>query len=404
MIMIDIMIFANPITNLYFRKWRNGHKCSWTMEFFIEGVLMLNQLFINTVILIAVTFVIGHILNEIPEGKINTYYGKITIGIFGGFTGILLLVYSISVYDNNTFIDLRAYAIMMASYFGGTIPTLISACIIALYRVLYSGLSIASAIAVLRVILYVILFHIIDKKVMVGWKKWLYKSMITLLIVVSTDYYLLIDVEKVYIILFEYSVIHIFAGILEYFLLDYVTTSNQLFRMYKKDSTKDFLTGLYNTRQFDKMINIAFERVQHNNETLSCLMVDIDHFKKINDTYGHSIGDIVLKELAEILMSNSRGVDVVSRVGGEEFCVLLMNCPKSQTFDIALGINKAVQEHKFTVGNNQFTNITVSIGLSVYPETVLKLDELKEKADNALYTAKRTGRNRVCDNVNCILS
>lgn len=91
------------------------------------------------------------------------------------------------------------------------------------------------------------------------------------------------------------------------------------------------------------------------------------------------------------------------RVGGEEFCVLLFNSTKAQTLDVALRINKAVQEHRFPIGDNQYTNITVSIGVSVYPETETKLDLLKEKADNALYTAKRSGRNRVWDNESCVL-
>ncbi len=141
---------------------------------------------------------------------------------------------------------------------------------------------------------------------------------------------------------------------------------------------------------------MAFERVQLNNETLSCLMIDIDHFKKVNDTYGHAVGDMVLKELAQILKQSIRSVDIAARVGGEEFCVLLFQCPKDQTLEMATRINKAVEAHEFPIGNDSKIRITVSVGISMYPELTPDLDALKEAADTALYTAKRSGRNRVC--------
>ena len=172
--------------------------------------------------------------------------------------------------------------------------------------------------------------------------------------------------------------------------------------MYKKDSIKDFLTGLYNTRQFDKILNLSFERVLENKEKLSCLMIDIDNFKKVNDTYGHAIGDIVLKELAQILKNNCRVFDVVGRIGGEEFCALLLNCPKDQTSEIALRINNAVEKHEFNISENKFINITVSIGVAIYPDTTSNLEDIKEKADIALYKAKQSGRNRVCNSEICI--
>jgi len=183
-----------------------------------------------------------------------------------------------------------------------------------------------------------------------------------------------------------------------YYLINYAIYSNELYRQYKKDSFKDFLTGLNNTRQFDNMLNLAFERVLENKEKLSCLMVDIDHFKKVNDTYGHAIGDIVLKELADILKKNCRVFDVVGRIGGEEFCVLLFDCSKEQAFEIGWGINKAVQNHEFPIGEDKFINITVSIGVAVYPDTTSNIECIKEKADMALYKAKHSGRNKVCDN------
>lgn len=96
-------------------------------------------------------------------------------------------------------------------------------------------------------------------------------------------------------------------------------------------------------------------------------MIDIDYFKKINDTYGHSIGDIVLKELALIIKKNCIVFDVAARIGGEEFCVLLFDCPKDQTFEIASRINKAVQIYKFLIEEDKFNK-----KISVY--FLLKID------------------------------
>jgi diguanylate cyclase len=365
---------------------------------------MLNDYFINILVLVAVTFIGGHIIKEVPSHKLNTTFSKIITGLFCGITGILLIIYSIPISENNTLIDLRSYAIMMASYAGGFLPSLIAGVIILIFRIFHFGLEVSSVIAVIQIILYLIIYYLIDKKVTLPRKKWFYNSVISLIVIMISYYYLLYKLPDVVWILLEYSVVLILAGILEYLLLEYVTTSNELYRRYKADSTKDFLTGLVNTRQFDSILNMAFERVQQNHETLSCLMIDIDFFKKINDTYGHAIGDIVLKELAGILQKSIRTVDVVARVGGEEFCVLLFQCPKKQTFEIALAINKAVEEYAFLIGDNQNIHITVSIGISMYPEMTSNLDVLKEQADSALYIAKRSGRNRVCDSQSCMTS
>ena len=358
---------------------------------------MINDLFINSVLLIAVTFVGGHILKDIPKKFVNTLYGKILLGFGGGLIGILLMIYTIKVKGTTTMLDLRVFAVMIVSYVGGIIPAIISGIIIGIYRVVVFGINISSIAALINTLLCIISFYIIDKKIKVEWEKWFFKTLMSLIIVISTIYYLLRNIDDVKIICFQYFLVNALAGVFVYYLLVYVKNSNALYRKYKKESTKDFLTGLYNTRQFDKMFNNAFERVLEKKEMLSCLMIDIDHFKKVNDTYGHAIGDIVLKELAQILRKNCREIDVVGRIGGEEFCALLFDCPEDQTFEIALRINNTVQKHEFNIGEDKFINITVSIGIGIYPGITSNLEEIKERADMALYIAKKSGRNRVCD-------
>ena len=363
---------------------------------------MINDLFINVLLLIAITFVAGHILKEIPKRMVNTLYSKVLLGVGGGLMGVLLMIYTIEVNGTTTILDLRVFAIMMVSYVGGILPTIVSGIIIGGYRTVKYGINISSIAAIIQLILYIICFHIVDIKIKSELKKWFTKTLISLIILIPTFYYLLRNVVNVKTICFGLFLLIIFTGILEYLLLDYVHKSNEVYRIYKKDSTKDFLTGLYNTRQFDKILNLAFERVLINKEKLSCLMIDIDHFKKVNDNYGHATGDIVLKELAHVLRKNCRGVDIVGRVGGEEFCVLLLDCPKDQTFEIALRINNAVREHKYNIGENKYINITVSIGVAMYPDETLNLKDIKETADKDLYKAKKCGRNRVYHRGMCI--
>ena len=354
---------------------------------------MISDLFINIILVIAITLIIGHALKDISEKFINTFYGKILLGVSGGIFGILLIIYSIHVEGITILMDLRVFAIMTASYLGGIIPTIVAGIIIGLYSIVHYGISISSIIATLDILLYIICFYLIDKKTKVELNRWLLKTLISLIIILMS-FYLLRNVENVQMICL--LVCFVIVGFVEYFILDYVRKSNELYRGYKKDSTKDFLTGLCNRRQFDNMFNITLKRVAENNEKLSCLMIDIDNFKKINDTYGHSIGDIVLKELALILKKNCRVFDILGRIGGEEFCVLLYSCHKDQTYEIALRINKIVATHKFPIEENKFINITVSIGVAIYPYTTSKLDYIKEDADRALYNAKNSGRNKVC--------
>lgn len=364
---------------------------------------MLNDLFINTLLLISFTFVGGHVSREMPEKLKNSIWGKLLLGAAGGALGILMMIYSLQVIGTSTLLDLRSLSIMMISSVGGWVSTLVAGIIIALYRIGNFGINQASIFALVHICLYILLFGLTNKKVKTPWRNWFTKLAIVVFILVATFLYLLRDVENHYFIIFYFSFVVIGAGLLEYYLLKYAKRSNELYKIYQTDSTKDFLTGLNNTRQFDKLLNMSFERVMENNESLSCLMIDIDHFKKVNDTYGHAVGDMVLKELAEILKKNCRAFDFVGRVGGEEFCVLLLDCSSERAYEIGTRIRNGVKEHKFPIGQDRFINITVSVGTATYPETVANLEEIMKKADVGLYKAKQTGRDKVCDHEQCIV-
>ncbi len=159
-------------------------------------------------------------------------------------------------------------------------------------------------------------------------------------------------------------------------------------------SLKDGLTGLFNRRYFDVHIRQLMKKSDKENRPLWLLMYDIDHFKTVNDTYGHQAGDAVLKQFAEALKNTFRVTDLISRYGGEEFCVLLYDLREEETLNLAERTRKVVEESKFKLPDSQIINKTVSIGLTCYKngETV---EAFIERSDKALYEVKNGGRNKL---------
>jgi two-component system cell cycle response regulator len=163
----------------------------------------------------------------------------------------------------------------------------------------------------------------------------------------------------------------------------------------EKLSLTDFLTGIYNVRYFYHRIIEEFSRAQRYALPISCLMLDIDHFKKINDKFGHKAGDLVLKEFAQLLKKQSRKSDVLARYGGEEFILLLPQTHLDGASSEAERIRKIVEKHSFRCLRNK-EKLTVSIGISACPHDRIRThDDLISYADKALFTAKNSGRNRV---------
>ncbi len=163
----------------------------------------------------------------------------------------------------------------------------------------------------------------------------------------------------------------------------------------EKLAITDFLTGIYNVRYFYHRAIEEFSRCQRYGLPISCLMVDIDYFKKINDKYGHKTGDLVLKEFAQALKRRSRKSDVLARYGGEEFILLLPQTPRDGAVAEGERIRSVVMEHKFKSLKSK-KGLTVSVGVATYPHPRIQSHEdLFTLADDALFTAKNRGRNRV---------
>ncbi len=162
-------------------------------------------------------------------------------------------------------------------------------------------------------------------------------------------------------------------------------------------SSKDALTHLDNRRSFEMALSREVDRVARSGEPALLLVLDIDHFKSVNDTYGHAAGDLVIQAVAKALMQTVRPMDTVARVGGEEFAIILPNCPATFGATVAERIRETVEALPIQVTPMQSLEITVSLGGAFAPQWVRSSALLwMERADRQLYRAKTEGRNRAC--------
>ncbi|NIQ98192.1 MAG: diguanylate cyclase [Desulfuromonadales bacterium] len=170
-----------------------------------------------------------------------------------------------------------------------------------------------------------------------------------------------------------------------------------LYETTRSLSMTDELTGLANRRHFQEILEREKRQAERYKGKFSIVMLDIDHFKNYNDTHGHLTGDAALKEVAGLLLENTRGVDLVARFGGEEFVILLSQTDCAGGVRVAEKIRSAVHEMQFPgeAASQPGRSMTVSLGVTTYPDHGLHLEELLNLADTALYRAKKSGRNRV---------
>lgn len=159
---------------------------------------------------------------------------------------------------------------------------------------------------------------------------------------------------------------------------------------------RDSLTGLFNKRYFDDALATEMERSRRNRLPTSLILLDIDHFKAINDQYGHVAGDFVLEKLAHVLKQTVRMIDIPCRYGGEEFAVILPSTPLMIACHVAERLREAVNETHVALDTN-VVSVTASLGVSYYIDAPhVSPHRLVEQADKQLYMAKNSGRNRVC--------
>ena len=177
--------------------------------------------------------------------------------------------------------------------------------------------------------------------------------------------------------------------------LRYAVKLAESFAALRQLATRDELTGLLNRREFDRILNEEQERAKRFGHALSLLMIDVDHFKQINDAHGHPCGDAVLRELARRFGAQVRDVDRVARFGGEEFAVVLVQSDRSAAIECAERIRRSANSEPILAPQNVVLRATVSVGVAALPTDGVSSASLIAAADKALYAAKAAGRNRV---------
>jgi diguanylate cyclase (GGDEF)-like protein len=169
----------------------------------------------------------------------------------------------------------------------------------------------------------------------------------------------------------------------------------KLYEQIQELAITDGLTGIFVRRHFLERFHEEMARHLRYGLKLSFLMLDIDHFKQQNDSFGHLIGDVILRKTTQILKANLREIDLLGRYGGEEFSIVLPDTDKVGALQAAERIRLAVEEYSFKA-YEELSKITISVGIAVFPDDARSVQRLIDCADAALYRAKQEGRNRVC--------
>jgi len=355
---------------------------------------MLKDFIVNAAILVAFISIISQVFRNTGLDSSLPFKQRVFAGVIFGLMGITLMIFGVRL-PNSMIVDFRSLAVFLSAMGGGCLSAATTAIIISVCRFICYELNTASISAIILIMLQFIVSCSI-MKLNIGKKyKWIFSIGISEII---TTYAFSILIENSNLqkeLILYYCISLTIVSIILYYYVRYLDSVTEAFRKYKYESYRDFLTGLNNARQFDKLFNSKIESAINNEEEIALLYIDIDFFKKVNDTYGHKEGDLVLKELGEILVKTCSSKDIISRNGGEEFSVILSNCSPEMTVEVAERIRKNIESSSITLSNKKNINITVSIGVVCYPYPIWNFKVLREKADMALYEAKRTGRNKV---------
>lgn len=353
---------------------------------------IMSDLFVDVVILIA-SIALGSMLARDRVTAMNRKNGPL-LGVLCGIQGCLLMLFGVRLAPD-LMVDFRNIPVILMGLYSTFPAAILAALIIGSFRIAFFGWSTASLISLLVILLIGVACGLIGK---LKWKqryKWLL-AFVAVCLISGTGFSVVVH-DPVFLqnILFAYLAGMAIITILTYFVIKYIQKSNARYYLLKESSIIDYLTGLHNVRYFDKTLNDMLAYAKENGKSVSLLFIDIDFFKKVNDSFGHLNGDSVLKELADMLQQQSRSIDVVTRYGGEEFTLLLNHCGLNEAIHVAERIRLMVEDHDFLTREKETIKITVSIGVSSFPETTPAVEKLIEQADIALYTAKRAGRNCV---------
>lgn len=278
---------------------------------------MLRDLFVNTTIILSFIFIGGQLLRDKPLKGEFSFWQKCIVGIFTGILSVLLMYFGVHI--GNIMLDLRYLAVILAIIIGGPIASSITVTIILITRLFLTEYSLASELACYTIVLIGVGIIFIWRMKASIFIRWIWFNVYSLSILIVPLSMLFKDMSIVALYLVCSSV----AAYITFISANYVLQSNELFQKMKQYATIDALTGLGNVRQLDLEMNRHISNKRTKNDSLCLLFIDIDHFKSVNDTYGHPAGDEVLKQIGCILREISPFPDLAFRKGGEEFALLI---------------------------------------------------------------------------------
>lgn len=315
------------------------------------------------------------------------------IGIIAGFAGFVLMQTSIQLSDTIK-VDTRHIIIIFAGIFGGPIAPIVTGFIIGLTRMLMNDVFTTSGfLAGLNVIILGIVIGAFSFKYPMTFKNAHYYFYYATAQTVFLISYLFYQYSGTLLQVFYFILFSTFSFFMVLFILIELSEHFKKIRHTELLAETDYLTGVYNNRKFQQLTR-SF--ITDSTKPFCMISIDIDHFKKVNDVYGHPVGDEILKELGERLKNLVLPKEGhVTRSGGEQFVLLIPNFPPAMGLDLGERIRSSVARSSFNVSNNLEVSITLSVGVSSYPDNGSTIHELYSAADTALYEAKATGRNRV---------
>lgn len=353
---------------------------------------MFIDFFLNFAIIITLISLFHQHVDHSVVNRQSSFWKKSGYGLLMGSWGALLMQFTIDLY-HGLIMDLRHIPLLYAALYAGPGPAIIAAVVIAFARLSIGG-GAAAGYAMAFLVCSTIGFIVIASKIRRLWASVFSMLLLSNIAFLFISYPLADDLQTYAVANMLYWLFSFAGGFLTIHTSQYLRKTKLLFKEYEEKAYTDSLTGLNNVRRFDTAMNNAIERISAEHGTLALAMIDIDFFKKINDTYGHPTGDEMLSQLGQLLRDQLPEKMIVSRNGGEEFSVIMEGVHPKEAMDRAEQVRLAVERATFQTEDGRAIQMTISIGVAMFPD--IPAEDVYRMADAALYNAKRSGRNKVC--------
>ncbi|MBH0228909.1 diguanylate cyclase [Halobacillus yeomjeoni] len=354
---------------------------------------MVQEMFFNLTIMVSFMFIMIQTFHSTKLKNKPPIYCKVYLGAVSGILSVILIHFSIYVGEDGMF-DLRHIPLMISAIYGGWVSTLITGICSIAARFSY-GMDTPSMMNFLGVIAFSMVYLTLSTR------KWnVYKKTTAMLLTTNIIFTLstnkIISSQSIHLELNTYYwMVTFIGGFVAVSIFESIKKKEKAFAVFQTQAFKDPLTGLNNVRGFQHEVECVEKNGLGRKPFFSLLMIDIDHFKKVNDTYGHQTGDELLIQLSKLLLKNCHPNAIISRNGGEEFTVVVANLTHDSVSKMAEKLRREVEAHLFYTKEQEKIHCTISIGVATYKNSQKNVMTLYQMADGALYEAKKAGRNQV---------